>query len=128
MTATTAGLTHDYTEFGKCLRDATFQTVSIITSTGYVSANFDYWPKIAMYMLIFCMFVGGCTGSTSGGFKVLRLIVCAKLASYSLRQFVRPRSVGKLRVGSKVAAVAGSVPLVTSCASRIASLAAMTAS
>ena len=48
------------------------------------------------------MLVGGCTGSTAGGFKVLRLIVCAKLASYTVRQFVRPRSVEKIRLAGEV--------------------------
>lgn len=96
---TTTKVTHDYGEFGRCLRDATFQTISILTSTGYASVNFDGWPKVALYMLILCMFIGGCTGSTAGGFKILRIVVCAKLLGYALRQFVRPRSVETLKLG-----------------------------
>ncbi|MCR9243873.1 MAG: TrkH family potassium uptake protein [bacterium] len=96
------GTTHLYSDFWRCLRDGAFQTVSILTSTGYANADFENWPKPALYLLFVCMFVGGCTGSTAGGFKVLRGIVCARLGGYSLRHFVRPRSVEKLRVGSEV--------------------------
>ncbi|MFT4513918.1 MAG: trk system potassium uptake protein TrkH [Planctomycetota bacterium] len=94
--------THLYSDFGQCLRDGVFQTVSILTSTGYANADFENWPKPALYLIFLCMFVGACTGSTAGGFKVMRLIICAKLGSYSLRQFVRPRSVEKIRVGQDV--------------------------
>ena len=96
------GITHNYTEFGRCLRDSVFQTVSILTSTGYANADFESWPKPALYLLFLCMFIGGCTGSTAGGFKVLRAVVCAKLGGYSLRHFIRPRIVEKMRVGSEV--------------------------
>ncbi|MEE2886896.1 MAG: TrkH family potassium uptake protein [Planctomycetota bacterium] len=98
----TLGTVRDYNEFGQCLRDSVFQTVSLLTGTGYANADFQSWPKSALFLLLFCMLVGGCTGSTSGGFKVLRLIVCVKLAGYVLRHFVRPRTVEKLRVGSGV--------------------------
>lgn len=97
-----AGVVYDYSDFGRCLRSGVFQAVSILTSTGYVNADFQGWPKAALFLLFACMFIGGCTGSTSGGFKVLRIVVCAKLASYVLRHFVRPRTVEKLRVGSDV--------------------------
>jgi trk system potassium uptake protein TrkH len=93
------GITHNYSEFGRCLRDGVFQTVSIFTSTGYSTANFEDWPKPALYLLVVGMFIGGCTGSTAGGFKVLRVVVCMKLIGYSLRQFIQPRTVEKLRVG-----------------------------
>jgi len=96
------GFTHDYSQFGRCLRDGVFQTVSILTSTGYSTANFEDWPKPALYLLIGCMFIGASTGSTAGGFKVLRVIVCIKMIGYALRHFVQPRTVEKLRVGSDV--------------------------
>ncbi len=96
------GIVRDYDDFWRCLRDGAFQTVSILTSTGYATANFEHWPKAALYLLLLCMFIGGCTGSTAGGFKVLRTIVSFRLGGYTLRHFVRPRSVEKLRVGSEV--------------------------
>ncbi|MEM7204970.1 MAG: TrkH family potassium uptake protein [Planctomycetota bacterium] len=96
------GITRDYDHLGHCARDALFQTVSILTSTGYCTADFQNWPKTAIGLLVLCMFVGGCTGSTSGGFKVLRLVVCSKLVGYALRHFVKPRSVEKLKIGPDV--------------------------
>ena len=96
------GITHEYAGVLRCLRDAAFQVVSILTSTGYSSADFQLWPKPALVLLFLCMLVGGCTGSTAGGFKVLRLIVSVKLVAYSLRRFLRPKSVEKLKVGQDV--------------------------
>lgn len=96
------GTTHLYSDFLRCLRDGAFQTVSILTSTGYANADFENWPKPALYLIFVCMFVGGCTGSTAGGFKILRAVICARLGGYSLRHFVRPRSVETIRVGGNV--------------------------
>ncbi|MCA8949482.1 MAG: TrkH family potassium uptake protein [Planctomycetes bacterium] len=96
------GTVHDYGDPLRCLRDGTFQVVSILTTTGYANANFQNWPAAATYTLFLCMLVGGCTGSTAGGFKILRAAICAKLGGYTLRHFVRPRSVEKLRVGADV--------------------------
>jgi len=93
---------HDYTSFGRCLRDAVFQTVSLLTGTGYCNANYQQWPAIALLLVFMCMLIGGCTGSTAGGFKVLRVVICAKLASHALRSFVRPRMVEKLKVAEDV--------------------------
>ncbi len=92
----------DYSSFGRCLRDASFQVVSLITSTGYCTADYQYWPHHILLALLFCMFVGGCTGSTAGGFKVLRLLVSLKLILYTLHHFIRPKSVERLKVGDDV--------------------------
>ncbi len=96
------GIVRDYSDPVRCLRDAGFQVVSILTSTGFGTANFQQWPMVATSLLLLCMLVGGCTGSTAGGVKVLRVLVCGKLIAYSLRLFVRPRAVQKLRIGQEV--------------------------
>lgn len=96
------GAVRDYNQFGRCLRDALFQTTSLFTGTGYANADYQSWPKPALFLILICMMIGGCTGSTAGGFKVLRVVVCVKLAGYVLRHFVRPRTVEKLRVGSGI--------------------------
>ena len=92
----------NYQDFGDCVRDAAFTVVSIITSTGYATANFQNWPAAAILIILFCMFVGGCSGSTAGGFKVVRLLVVYKLMVYQLHHFIRPKSVEKIRVGHDV--------------------------
>ena len=95
-------LTKDYSNLGTCLRDASFQVVSILTSTGYGSTDFQNWPKIALFALVACMLIGGSTSSTAGGFKIYRVLVCLKLVGFSMRRFIRPRTVEKLRVGEEV--------------------------
>lgn len=96
------GGSHDYSSVWWCLRDASFQVTSILTSTGYCNADFQNWPKPALLLLIICMFVGGSSGSTAGGLKVVRIIVSFKLVLYTLRHYLRPKSVEKLRVGSSL--------------------------
>jgi trk system potassium uptake protein TrkH len=96
------GLVKDYGALGTCLRDASFQVVSILTSTGFGSTDFQNWPKLALLVLVGCMLVGGSTSSTAGGFKVYRLLVCIKLVGFAMRRFIRPRTVEKLRVGDEL--------------------------
>ena len=96
------GITHDYGDPLRCLRDSAFQVVSLLTSTGFGSCDFQNWPKVATYLLIVCMFIGGCTGSTAGGLKVYRALVCRRLVGFTLRGFINPRAVQKLRIGDDV--------------------------
>lgn len=96
------GVVKDYSDFGTCLRDAGLQVVSILTSTGYASANFQVWPTVALFVLLICMLIGGSTNSTAGGFKVYRVLVCAKLVGFALRRFIRPRTVEKLKLGDEL--------------------------
>ena len=92
----------DYGSFGRCLRDAAFNVVSILTSTGYATADYQAWPKTALILLLFCMLIGGCTGSTAGGLKILRLLVSLKLMAYTVRHFIRPKSVEKMKLAGEV--------------------------
>src|SRR5215217_7740318 len=61
--------------WGRALRDSAFSVVSIATTTGFVTADFDKWDTAAKVILVLLMFVGGCAGSTAGGIKVIRVIV-----------------------------------------------------
>lgn len=84
------------------LRMAVFQTVSIMTTTGYCTENFDVWPFFSRALLVMLMFVGGCSGSTGGGLKVARILVLFKLARVHLERAFRPRHVQVVRVGDMV--------------------------
>ncbi|HEB52334.1 MAG TPA: TrkH family potassium uptake protein [bacterium] len=88
--------------FGDSLRAATFNGVSVLTSTGYATADYHVWPTTALLVLFAAMFVGGCSGSTAGGFKQVRLLVCLRLLGYTLRQFVRPKSVERIKLDNEV--------------------------
>ncbi len=82
-----------YTNLGSNLRDTLFQVVSIITTTGFGTADFDGWVPVCGVMLVALMFVGGCAGSTGGGIKVIRFLLFFKYARLQLRQLIHPRQV-----------------------------------
>jgi len=75
------------------LRRATFQTVSILTTTGYGTDDFNAWPASARVVLLILMLAGGCAGSTGGGMKQLRIMLLAKFAWRELAKVIRPRAV-----------------------------------
>ena len=93
-----AALLSAYDGFGKSLRYAAFQAASIITTTGYVTADFDLWPMAAKGVLFFLMFVGGCSGSTGGGPKVIRIVGLFKLALNEMKYMTRPRGIFRVRL------------------------------
>jgi trk/ktr system potassium uptake protein len=84
------------------LREAMFQVVSLQTTTGFVTADFDQWNSFAKTLLLMLMFVGGCAGSTAGGIKVIRFLVLSKNANRVLAQSVHPRAVVPVKVGGRV--------------------------
>ena len=82
-------------------REALFQVVSIQSTTGYVSADFDRWNSFAKTGLLILMFIGGSAGSTAGGFKVVRILVLAKNARHDLVRQVHPNAVLPVKVGGR---------------------------
>ena len=90
-----------YDSFGKALTDAAFQVSSIITTTGFATADFDTWPGLSKTVLLTLMFIGACAGSTGGGFKVSRLIILVKTIKRELKKLLHPRSVDVIRFEGK---------------------------
>ena len=80
------------------LREASFQVVAIMTTTGYATADFDRWPDFSVMLLLFVMVIGGCAGSTSGGLKVGRFILFFKIVHYQLKTGFRPNQLIKLKL------------------------------
>ncbi len=78
-------------------RDAFFQVVSILTTTGFATTNFDLWPDILRGSLLFLMFVGGCAGSTSGGLKVVRFLLTLKVSLMAIKKELSPNSIFPVR-------------------------------
>jgi len=95
-------LTHYHTDFTTALRHGLFQTVSVITSTGFVSEDFSVWPYFSPTLLFFVSFVGGCAGSTAGGMKVIRFIIMFKQSNRDLLTLVHPSIVKPLKVANRV--------------------------
>lgn len=93
--------TETYTNTMKCIRDAYFQVASIITTTGYATADFDLWPTFSKMLLFLLMLTGACSSSTGGGVKIIRIIVCLKLVKRGISLKIHPNRVVPVRVGGK---------------------------
>jgi trk system potassium uptake protein len=88
--------------WGLALRDSTFTVTSVVTTTGFVTADFDEWDTAAKFTLVVLMFVGGCAGSTAGGMKVIRVMIVFRTHFQELFRMVHPRAVTPLRIGDRV--------------------------
>ncbi len=87
---------------GAALRQAGFQVISIITTTGFVTADFGQWPAMSQMILVALMFLGACAGSTGGGLKVGRMIILAKAAFRELRRAINPNRVKAIKLDGAV--------------------------
>ncbi|MCW3788590.1 TrkH family potassium uptake protein [Plebeiibacterium sediminum] len=85
----------------KSFRDALFQVVSLITTTGYATADYLVWVPTLAIVMFMLMFVGGSAGSTGGGIKVMRIVILLKNAYYELRRLIHPNAVIPVRYNSK---------------------------
>ncbi|MGM0680943.1 MAG: TrkH family potassium uptake protein, partial [Thermodesulfobacteriota bacterium] len=96
----TANLADNKVEtLGRVFRDSLFQVTAIITTTGFGTADFDQWAPVCRLLLLLLMFAGGCAGSTSGGIKMVRVLLFFKYARLQLRNLVHPQSVGAIKLG-----------------------------
>jgi trk system potassium uptake protein TrkH len=87
---------------GTTIRTALFQVLSILTTTGYASTDFQLWSEQAKMVLLVLMFIGGCAGSAGGGPKVVRHIVLARYTLQNLRRTLHPRAVLPVKLGGRV--------------------------
>ncbi len=85
--------------FGDTFRVAVFQTLSIVTTTGFATADFDLWPSFLLLLLLTLMFFGGCAGSTGGGMKMIRIVIVFQMAINQLRKLAQPRLVAPIKIG-----------------------------
>ncbi len=91
-----------YDHIGTAIRHAFFQVGSIMTSTGYATADFDLWPELSKNILVILMFIGACAGSTGGGIKVARVVILFKAIKKELYMMIHPRMVKKIRMDGHV--------------------------
>lgn len=83
------------------IRTSAFQVVSIMTTTGFATADFDLWLPVTHIMLLAAMIIGGCSGSTAGGTKVIRIIVALKVSAQQIEKAYRARVIRPLKVNGK---------------------------
>jgi trk system potassium uptake protein len=84
------------------IRRSVFQTVSVVTTTGFVVTDWNMWPDFIRTMFFVLMFFGGCAGSTSGGIKMIRILVLLKVVANQFRTMVQTRRVHPLKIGGTV--------------------------
>lgn len=89
-----------YPSWGETFRYVLFNTVSIITTTGYGTADYNAWPMFIPMVFLILMFIGGCSGSTGGGMKVLRVLVILKHGTRELDRLLHPHQVSYVKVGN----------------------------
>ncbi|MBD3402780.1 TrkH family potassium uptake protein [candidate division GN15 bacterium] len=83
-------------------RIAAFQTIAIVTTTGFATADFDMWPNAVRFILVLLMFLGGCAGSTGGGIKMVRIMIVVKVIVNAIRKRAQPKLVVPVKVGGQV--------------------------
>ncbi len=101
ITAITINIMNMYSTFSEAFRHASFQVSTIITTTGYSTTDFNLWPGFSKAILLILMFIGGCAGSTAGGFKVSRVVILFNTIKREFRRLIHPRSVSTVRLEGK---------------------------
>jgi len=86
----------------KCFRDALFQTVSLITTTGYVTADYTSWAPFLTVVFFLMMFLGGSAGSTGGGVKIVRHLALAKNSLLEFKRIIHPRAVIPVKINGRI--------------------------
>ncbi|MEW6079859.1 MAG: potassium transporter TrkG [Thermodesulfobacteriota bacterium] len=90
-----------YATIGIALRHGAFQVVSIITTTGFATADFEVWPGLSQLILFLCMFIGASAGSTTGAIKCIRVLLCLKYCYRELFSLIHPKAVSYVKIVDK---------------------------
>jgi trk system potassium uptake protein TrkH len=90
-----------YKSIGHALRFAAFQVASIITTTGFVTADYAQWPALSQIILLSCMFIGAMAGSTGGAIKIMRIILLVKQGYQEIFRLIHPHAVRHIKLGGK---------------------------
>ena len=90
-----------YETIGRAIRFGAFQVVSIVTTTGYATADYELWPAMSQLILLFCMFLGASAGSTGGGMKCLRVMLYLKYCYKELFSLIHPHAVKHIKIGGQ---------------------------
>jgi len=91
-----------YDSIVKALRYASFQVISIVTTTGFVTTDYGLWPHFSQLILVLLMFLGGCVGSTAGAIKSVRLLLLLKQLKQSFDKLLHPNAIIPIKLGGKV--------------------------
>lgn len=98
----TFNIRDSYDSIAMAFHYAAFQVGSVITTTGYATADFNLWPQMSKTVLVLIMFIGACAGSTGGGIKVSRILIMFKTIGQEIKTLIHPRSVHTIKLDDKV--------------------------
>jgi len=90
-----------YGSIGQAIRYGSFQVISILTTTGFATADYEQWPAMSQLILLLCMFIGASAGSTGGGMKCLRIMLYFKLCYKELFSLIHPHAVTHIKISGK---------------------------
>ncbi len=94
-------LANDYENIGNAIKDSLFQAVSIATTTGFTTTEYQSWPGFIPLLLLFSSFVGACAGSTGGGIKVIRILLIFKQGMREIKRLIHPNAIFIIKIGNK---------------------------
>jgi len=90
-----------YETIGESIQYGSFQVAALLTTTGYVTADYAAWPEFTKNLLFILFFIGGCAGSTGGGIKILHLVTIVKQSINEFRYLIHPRGVFNIRINGQ---------------------------
>lgn len=91
-----------YNDFSTTFRESLFTTLSIISTTGFVTADYETWPVFNQFIVLLLFLMGGCAGSTAGGFKIIRHVILFKLLGQQIKKLFHPKAIFQLRIDHQV--------------------------
>ncbi|MFH1480035.1 MAG: TrkH family potassium uptake protein [Pseudomonadota bacterium] len=90
-----------YDSLSQAFRYAAFQVSSIITTTGFITADYDKWPPLSQKLLLLCMFLGAMAGSTGGGIKTMRIMLLLKHSYHEIFRIIHPHAITTVKLGGR---------------------------
>lgn len=98
----TANVADMFPSFKDALHNVVFTVISIITTTGFATVDFNGWPELSRTLIVMLLFTGACAGSTCGGFKISRIVILFKSISKELRLLIHPKQVRQIKIDGHV--------------------------
>jgi len=102
ITAVVLIITRSYSNDHKTLLEAAFAAASMVSTTGFVASPFALWPSFLPYLLVICGLIGGCAASTSGGIKVIRMLLLQKQGAREIQRLIHPNAVLPIKLGKQI--------------------------
>ena len=101
VTLITISLVAEGGKVGESIQTVAFQVASVMTTTGYATADFNLWPEVSRAIMVVLMFIGACAGSTGGGLKISRIMIYLKQVRKELMQQIHPKRIRVLKMDGK---------------------------